>query len=68
MAPQCGLAPGFISIVAYDLATRFDELRDVALNVLGGKVIVYKHLEHWSITPAGLAHEDATPQELAVTP
>ena len=37
-------------------------------NLLGGKVIVYKHLEHWSITPAGLAHEDATPQELAVTP
>jgi len=32
-APQCGLAPGFISIVAYDLASRFDSLRDVHMRV-----------------------------------
>ncbi len=31
--PQCGLAPGFISIVAADLAARFDELFDVRLRV-----------------------------------
>ncbi|MFC7513910.1 saccharopine dehydrogenase family protein [Herbaspirillum sp. GCM10030257] len=31
--PQCGLAPGFISIVAYDLASRFDTLRDVNMRV-----------------------------------
>ncbi len=31
--PQCGLAPGFISIVAADLAKRFDTLHDVRLRV-----------------------------------
>jgi len=31
--PQCGLAPGFISIVAYDLASRFDSLLDVHMGV-----------------------------------
>jgi saccharopine dehydrogenase-like NADP-dependent oxidoreductase len=31
--PQCGLAPGFISIVAYDLAKKFDKLRDVQMRV-----------------------------------
>lgn len=31
--PQCGLAPGFISIVAYDLAKRFERLRDVHMRV-----------------------------------
>ena len=31
--PQCGLAPGFVSIVAADLAKRFDELHDVRLRV-----------------------------------
>ncbi len=31
--PQCGLAPGFISIVAHDLTRRFDELLDVHLRV-----------------------------------
>lgn len=31
--PQCGLAPGFISIVAYDLAKRFDKLDTVRLRV-----------------------------------
>ncbi len=33
LIPQCGLAPGFISIVAHDLAARFDELRDVRMRV-----------------------------------
>ncbi|MFZ6674468.1 saccharopine dehydrogenase family protein [Undibacterium sp. Xuan67W] len=31
--PQCGLAPGFISIVANDVAKRFDSLRDVSMRV-----------------------------------
>lgn len=31
--PQCGLAPGLISIVAYDVAKKFDSLRDVHLRV-----------------------------------
>ncbi len=31
--PQCGLAPGFISIVAYDMAKRFDSLDGVRLRV-----------------------------------
>jgi Saccharopine dehydrogenase and related proteins len=31
--PQCGLAPGFISIAAYDLAKRFDSLREVNMRV-----------------------------------
>lgn len=33
LIPQCGLAPGFISIVAHDLASRFDKLRDVYMRV-----------------------------------
>lgn len=31
--PQCGLAPGFISIVASDLASRFDRLDSVRMRV-----------------------------------
>lgn len=31
--PQCGLAPGFISIVAYDLAKKFDNLHNVHMRV-----------------------------------
>jgi saccharopine dehydrogenase-like NADP-dependent oxidoreductase len=31
--PQCGLAPGFISIAAHDLAKRFDSLREVNMRV-----------------------------------
>jgi len=31
--PQCGLAPGFVSIVASDLAKRFTALRDVHMRV-----------------------------------
>lgn len=37
--PQCGLAPGFISIVAHDMAARFDSLQDVRLRV--GALPVY---------------------------
>lgn len=31
--PQCGLAPGFITLLAADLLSRFDRLRDVRLRV-----------------------------------
>ena len=31
--PQCGLAPGFITVVAHDLATRFDSLADIRMRV-----------------------------------
>lgn len=31
--PQCGLAPGFISVVGYDLARRFEELDSLRLRV-----------------------------------
>jgi saccharopine dehydrogenase-like NADP-dependent oxidoreductase len=31
--PQCGLAPGFIGILANDMALRFDELREVKMRV-----------------------------------
>ena len=31
--PQCGLAPGFISIAAHELITHFDQLRSVKLRV-----------------------------------
>ena len=31
--PQCGLAPGFISVVAAELAKRFESLRDVHMRV-----------------------------------
>lgn len=33
MAPQCGLAPGFIGIVGADLADRFDQCRSIKLRV-----------------------------------
>ena len=34
-------------------------------DLLASKVIVYKHIEHWSIGPSGIQHEDATSDELA---
>ena len=33
LAPQCGLAPGFIGIVGRDLCDSFDRLRDIELRV-----------------------------------
>ncbi|EEW26818.1 saccharopine dehydrogenase family protein [Rhodobacter ferrooxidans] len=33
MAPQCGLAPGFVGIVAADLAHQFDKVRSIRLRV-----------------------------------
>ena len=33
LMPQCGLAPGFVSVAAYDLARRFDTLDSVHMRV-----------------------------------
>ncbi|MDT8856257.1 saccharopine dehydrogenase C-terminal domain-containing protein [Paracoccaceae bacterium Fryx2] len=33
MAPQCGLAPGFVGIVGADLAAQFDRVRSIRLRV-----------------------------------
>jgi saccharopine dehydrogenase-like NADP-dependent oxidoreductase len=39
LVPQCGLAPGFISILAHALTRKFDSLRDVQMRV--GALPVY---------------------------
>ncbi|MDA3613729.1 saccharopine dehydrogenase family protein [Polluticaenibacter yanchengensis] len=58
MAPQCGLAPGFIGIVGADLYKRFTRLRDVELRV--GALPRYPNgLLGYSFTwsPAGVINE-----------
>lgn len=62
--PQCGLAPGFVSIAAYDLARRFESLREVRLRV--GALPVYptnalKYNLTWSTD--GLINEYCNPCE-----
>jgi saccharopine dehydrogenase-like NADP-dependent oxidoreductase len=62
LIPQCGLAPGFISIVAHDLASRFDVLRDVTMRV--GALPIYpnnalKYNLTWSTD--GLINEYCNP-------
>jgi saccharopine dehydrogenase-like NADP-dependent oxidoreductase len=62
--PQCGLAPGFVSIVAYDLASRFDRLRDVQLRVGALPVFPHNALKYnltWSTD--GLINEYCNPCE-----
>lgn len=58
MAPQCGLAPGFIGIVGYHLIQKFTKLRDVELRV--GALPRYPngllgYSFNWS--PAGVVNE-----------
>ena len=65
--PQCGLAPGFISIVANDVASRFDKLRDVNMRV--GALPIYpsnalKYNLTWSTD--GLINEYCNPCEAIV--
>ena len=65
--PQCGLAPGFISIVANDVAARFDSLRDVSMRV--GALPIYpnnalKYNLTWSTD--GLINEYCNPCEAIV--
>jgi saccharopine dehydrogenase-like NADP-dependent oxidoreductase len=58
MAPQCGLAPGFIGIVGTDLARKFTKLRDIELRV--GALPRYPNgLMGYSFTwsPAGVVNE-----------
>jgi saccharopine dehydrogenase-like NADP-dependent oxidoreductase len=58
MAPQCGLAPGYIGIVGADLYKRFTKLRDVELRV--GALPRYPNgLLGYSFTwsPAGVINE-----------
>lgn len=62
--PQCGLAPGFVSIVAHDLAKKFEKLRDVQMRV--GALPVYptnalKYNLTWSTD--GLINEYCNPCE-----
>jgi len=62
--PQCGLAPGFISVATSDLAKKFDRLRDVQMRV--GALPVYptnalKYNLTWSTD--GLINEYCNPCE-----
>jgi len=62
--PQCGLAPGFISIAAYDLTKKFDKLRDVAMRVGALPVFPTNALKYnltWSTD--GLINEYCNPCE-----
>jgi saccharopine dehydrogenase-like NADP-dependent oxidoreductase len=65
--PQCGLAPGFISIVAHDLARKFEELQNVHMRV--GALPLYpsnklKYNLTWSTD--GLINEYCNPCEAIV--
>jgi len=65
--PQCGLAPGFVSIVAYDLAKRFDSLHNLHMRV--GALPKYpsnalKYNLTWSTD--GLINEYCNPCEAVV--
>lgn len=65
--PQCGLAPGFISVVANDVASRFETLRDVSMRV--GALPIYpnnalKYNLTWSTD--GLINEYCNPCEAIV--
>jgi saccharopine dehydrogenase-like NADP-dependent oxidoreductase len=58
LMPQCGLAPGFISIVAHDLAGRFEELDEVRMRVgalTEHPTNLLRYELTWSID--GLVHE-----------
>jgi saccharopine dehydrogenase-like NADP-dependent oxidoreductase len=60
--PQCGLAPGFISIAAHDLAKRFDSLNRVRMRVGALPLFPSNALKYnltWST--AGLINEYCNP-------
>jgi saccharopine dehydrogenase-like NADP-dependent oxidoreductase len=62
--PQCGLAPGFISIVAHDLTQKFEKLRDVQMRVGALPVFPHNALKYnltWSTD--GLINEYCNPCE-----
>lgn len=65
--PQCGLAPGFISIVANDVASRFEKLRDVNMRVGALPIFPNNALKYnltWSTD--GLINEYCNPCEAIV--
>lgn len=65
--PQCGLAPGFISIVANDVASRFESLRDVCMRVGALPIFPSNALKYnltWSTD--GLINEYCNPCEAIV--
>lgn len=65
--PQCGLAPGFISIVASDVAKRFETLRDVSMRVGALPIFPNNALKYnltWSTD--GLINEYCNPCEAIV--
>ncbi len=62
--PQCGLAPGYISICAHDIARRFDTLREVRMRVGALPVFPTNALKYnltWSTD--GLINEYCNPCE-----
>lgn len=65
--PQCGLAPGFVSMVAMELVDRFDEVTDVHLRVGALPQFPNNALKYnltWSID--GLINEYCNPCEAVV--
>ena len=64
LIPQCGLAPGFISVAAFDLARKFDRLRDLEMRVGALPVFPTNALKYnltWSTD--GLINEYCNPCE-----
>ncbi len=62
--PQCGLAPGFIGIVAHHLALQFEEVRDVQMRVGALPAFPTNQLKYnltWSVD--GLINEYCHPCE-----
>jgi saccharopine dehydrogenase-like NADP-dependent oxidoreductase len=62
--PQCGLAPGFVGIVAHHLAKQFDELHDVKMRVGALPAFPTNSLKYnltWSVD--GLINEYCHPCE-----
>ncbi|MEK8051572.1 saccharopine dehydrogenase C-terminal domain-containing protein [Ideonella sp. DXS22W] len=62
--PQCGLAPGFIGIVAHHLASQFDTVRDVQMRVGALPAFPTNQLKYnltWSVD--GLINEYCHPCE-----
>jgi saccharopine dehydrogenase-like NADP-dependent oxidoreductase len=67
LVPQCGLAPGFISILAHEMTKKFDSLREVHMRV--GALPVYptnalKYNLTWSTD--GLINEYCNPCEAII--
>ncbi len=67
LVPQCGLAPGYVSIVAHELTRDFDSLRDVQMRV--GALPIYptnalKYNLTWSTD--GLINEYCNPCEAII--